>query len=192
MDFVRDADRAADQVRQYFAGNNGQVFDRIAHETPSDRFTWADFYAVASLSTIIPGATALRIIECQDLRHLLRQVPADASIADASATEELTPGGPADQLYGRIRSLSGMGKARTSKLLAVKRPHLIPIRDSVVERKLGAAELWWMPMRDAWTNGQLRSAIAAVRTACNGQLPAYVTDLRVLDVAIWMDGRDAW
>ena len=75
---------------------------------------------------------------------------------------------------------------RASKLLAGKRPHLVPIRDSVVEQLLGAGTDYWTPMRDILSDPELRRTLKFIS---NGVAPPNVSLLRRLDVILWMEGK---
>jgi hypothetical protein len=73
---------------------------------------------------------------------------------------------------------------RASKLLAAKRPHLIPIRDSAVSELLRAGKKWWLPMLEVVSDEQIRTNIAELSKT----VPADVSVLRRLDVILWMEG----
>ncbi len=83
----------------------------------------------------------------------------------------------------------GMGPAITSKLLARKRPRLVPVYDSVVKCAFGNLERWWrwLDGRFAENGGALHGRLSDLRDD-NGVDPA-VTPLRVLDVIVWMSHR---
>lgn len=93
-----------------------------------------------------------------------------------------------------------VGRTKISKLLATKRPHLIPIYDDWVARALWSTEpksSYWQPWaeRCAGPNGDdLRHCIDDLRP--DGHVPDTVSTLRVLDIVIWMwarsTGSGAW
>lgn len=75
---------------------------------------------------------------------------------------------------------------RAGKLLARKRPHLIPIVDRVVKRTLRAgSDDYWLSIRSALSDESRRNEIEGLRPP--GLTPK-VTTLRLLDAAIWMTG----
>lgn len=154
-------------------------------------FTAGDLYALALLSAPVDPRAGIQVLEDDTLHTLLSQVPVDVCIADPRAMEILADDGTAELLYDRLRAIESFGYVRTSKLLAFKRPHLIPIRDTVVEHALGAANKrrWWAPMVNAWREPALRTAVTELRRRCGTAVPAYVTDLRLLDVVLWTAGR---
>jgi hypothetical protein len=182
---------AADLVSTYYRTYDGRLFDRLAVESPPDRFTASDLYAVGTLSAAIDPTAGAAVLEDIELNDLLAEVPVGCSISDSEAANALADGSAASVLYARLRSIEGLGPTRVSKLLAAKRPALVPIRDSYVEAILGAGRLnvWWTPMVDAWADGRLAERVGLIRSAANSSaaaVPEYVTDLRLLDVVLWM------
>lgn len=103
----------------------------------ADTFTAADLVAVSLLSVDVPGAAALRILgdDADNLNRPLSRIPADRELRDA-ADDEIGPSSPAEQLWAVVRS-AGVGRVTTSKLLARKRPDLLPVIDTVVTEVLG-------------------------------------------------------
>lgn len=78
----------------------------------------------------------------------------------------------------------------TSKLLARKRPRLIPVRDSVVAGVLGMTNstTWWRPWWEALSSDQrITDRLAAIRLDSD----ANVSLLRIADIVLWMKGRPA-
>ena len=85
-----------------------------------------------------------------------------------------------------------MGRTRVSKLMARKRPHLIPIEDSVVNRVIGTdAKDTWKEWWHALTTDPepLTSMAGTVRDAA--KIPELST-LRALDIVLWMKGKHDW
>ena len=70
------------------------------------------------------------------------------------------------------------------KLLARKRPHLIPVYDAVVKCALGKPKSFWRSLHEAISADEhgLRPRLAELRA----DVPYQVSDLRILDVVIWM------
>lgn len=137
-------DDAAGLLRRYFETDvqghprfTGAMFERFGGggDAPecADRFTTADIVAVSMLSVDVPAAT-LRILDSEQhrLNELLATMPTDLDLADAS-DEQLQAG---DHLWTLVRE-AGVGPVTTSKLLARKRPRLLPVIDSVVKAQLG-------------------------------------------------------
>lgn len=112
----------------------GSMFERLGgggdRPAVADMFTAEDIVAVSTLSVNIPAQASIRILGADGprLSMLLRAIPADADLVDAGA-QLIDDDSPAHQLYRHLRSYSGMGEVMTSKLLARKRPRLIPVID---------------------------------------------------------------
>jgi len=193
----RIADAAdIERLRSYWTAYRGRMFDTLAAQGPFDRFTGADLYACALLSAEIDPRAGVLLLddETQPFSSLLRGIPTDVSIRTGRAAEVLADGSPASLLYDRLRGLETIGPTRASKLLAVKRPGLVPIRDSFVEQALGATSSmrWWKPMLEAWSEPALGDAVDRLRERAGDAVPSHVTDLRLLDVATWLtvEARD--
>ena len=101
----------------------------------------------------------------------------------------LADNGPADAAWRLLRDRAGMGWVTTSKLLARKRPRLLPVYDTVVRCAFGHPDRWWRWLDTAFATdgGALPRRLTAARDAA-GADPA-VTPLRILDVVIWMRHR---
>lgn len=194
------ATKAYEHAVAYFVGTAGNRryagadFEMLGHSWRDDAFvntiTPSDLLALGALSTPIKKYTAAELLGSEfqgKASELLAQIPVDAQIDDPEAAAWLADGSPASQLYGAVRSISGMGKTRTSKLLARKRPGLIPIRDGNVERALDAlsTEEWWEPYRLMAADGSPSPIAVARRIHELAGLPDVVTPLRVLDAILW-------
>lgn len=180
----------AAQLHRYWTRYTGGAFDALAGQGSFDRFTGSDLYACALLSAEIDPKAGARILDqdAERCSELLGRIPIDVSIRAARASEVLSDRSPAAELYRHLRGIKGIGPTRASKLLAVKWPGLIPIRDSFVEEALGAATStqWWQPILEAWTDPGLGEAVDALRQRAGDAVPGHVTDLRLLDVATWL------
>lgn len=150
----------------------------------------ADFIAAAMLSVDIPAQAAIRLLvrDAAEITDLLEQIPVDRDIIDIDPGELVT-GSAASKLWRVLRrGNDGMGRTRTSKLMAAKRPRLIPIWDSFVEKATG------LDTSDYWR--QFQSVLIAddraawkwlgdVRDLATN-VPNDVSNLRILDVLLWM------
>lgn len=150
----------------------------------------ADFTAASMLSVDVPAQAAIRLLsrDANEITALLHQIPVDVDIINIDP-DQLVTGGPASLLWQVLRrGNDGMGRTRTSKLIAAKRPRLIPIWDSFVEQATGLDTVdYWRQFqavlaaddRAIWTwLTQIRSDVPNV--------PAAVSNLRILDVLLWM------
>lgn len=170
---------------------SGSQFEAIAAlNTDPYSIGPADFVAAAMLSVDIPAQAAIRLLvrDAAEITDLLEQIPVDRDIIDIDP-DELVTGSAASKLWSVLRrGNDGMGRTRTSKLIAAKRPRLIPIWDSFVEQATG------LDTSDYWR--QFQSVLTADDHAAWKWLtdvrdlapntPKNVSNLRVLDVLLWM------
>jgi len=177
---------------RYFDSFTGRRFDDFAHRSSPNHFTAWDVVAVSTLSVQIPSNAAIRLIDDEiadaegELGVLLSRIPEDAAVWDKV---DYLAGDVARQLWSLIRGLPELGRTKTSKLLAAKRPFLFPIYDRYVGNALLANQetddwpLW--RERFAGVSGQelIRSCDSVRREA---GLPDGISALRILDVSIWM------
>jgi Family of unknown function (DUF6308) len=161
-------------------------FDEGGAVSPNE-FTDSDFLAVGFLDTPIKALSYRQLKERRtELTALLSKVSAKVPLWEMSgATYEA-----ANSLNSALRDIDGLGPTRVSKLMARKRPRLIPILDSRVREFFeGQTENFWMPLSIALEDEVLRKDIDALQS---GDETAYkLSTLRLLDIAIWMTQRDA-
>ncbi|MFI7528642.1 DUF6308 family protein [Nocardia salmonicida] len=173
----------------------GAVFERFGgggdRSEIADVFTAEDVVAVSLLSVRVPGSAALRMLERDraGLSGLLESIPADLDLVDAEI-DILDEDSPADRLWRALRS-AGVGPVTTSKLLARKRPRLLPVIDSVVKQVLDHPDRhsYWMTLRSALRDDEraLVEILAAART--DAGLSEDISLIRCFDVVVWMVGR---
>lgn len=171
----------------------GSRFESFAaggdHPAVADRVTAEDLVAVTLLSVDVPGRVALQLLEGplgDQVAVLLAQVPTDVALHEPGAGALLEPGSPVRQAWDLLEAPHGMGWVIAGKVLARKRPHLIPVYDNVVRCALGAPTETWTWLRAALTadSNSLTMHLRAIRDA--GVAPVGVSLLRVLDVILWM------
>jgi len=158
------------------------------------QFDESDVVAVSMLSVEIPGRAALELLDTRsaELSELLAQIPVDAAL-ESCEIELISEGSPAWELWARVESIDGIGWVTANKLLARKRPKLLPVYDSVVQAAIqrGSKYFWkplWNELHD--DNGALAEELELIRGRAGGH--AYDASLiRILDAAIWMRNRSA-
>ncbi|MCL3836893.1 DUF6308 family protein [Aeromicrobium duanguangcaii] len=182
---IRDivSDRGADLVSAYYDEDNGfagDMFDTFG-ANPYDRFTSDDLIA-ASLLDVRFGPTAIRdLLVNGQANHLLEKVPSTPE--STLWNTELQPESAAWKLWEHLTNIEGIGRTRASKLMARKRPHLMPILDSVIVDKLGLGRRAQWKTLAAALDDETRIAIDRLQEAVAGSTPS---TLRLLDVATWM------
>lgn len=192
----RNADRAVCILRAYFepGAYTGGQFESFAgggdRAETVNTFTADDLVAVSLLSVAVPGRAALEILDRRSaaLNDALAAVRPDVEFA-ALTPADLGPEWPVRSLYFQLREIHGIGETVATKLLARKRPHLVPILDSVVTAELSIVNgQLWLPLH-AWLTADDRAndaLLRALRTTAG--LDGRVSVLRVFDVLTWMTG----
>ncbi len=197
LDRIGDDTAAARLLKGYLTEFDGGHFETYGSNDP-ERITADDLVAVTMLSIgimrnsragITPSHAVALERESQSIRELLEQVPAELKIEDlidSAYASVLGPGSEAWQLWDTLRGI-GIPRVARHKLLARKRPALLPVRDSVVERQLNLGDDSWRPWWTIMRNDSVRERLDRIRsTAGNGA--AHLSLLRVADILLWRDG----
>lgn len=170
----------------------GARFDTLggggARDDVKDVISPTDLLAVQCLSVVILAPVALSLVEGQlgdQMTACLRGIPADLDLGAAGALDHVQSGSPADLAWQLLREQDDVGWVTAGKLLARKRPKLIPVWDNVVKCAYGRPHDAWR-----WLDSQLRNDARLMSRISElhqqARLPAEVSRLRVLDVVIWM------
>ena len=159
-----------------------------------------DLLALSMLSVEVKGPAVIGLLETHaaEITRLLAQIPADVDMAEVKPENFARLYGKdsaAWQLWDLFRGYKGgqwkSGPTKTSKLLARKRPRLIPVWDSVVAHAAGLTSslTYWEEWHGLLTadDGALARRLDKVQEAA--EIPAPVTTLRAMDVILWMDGK---
>lgn len=162
---------------------------------PVNRVTLADIGRLVVINAGLEADDVPRLLDVQADAEF-RAVPPHARLEDCTPGSDLRE--TAASLYDLFKPPENIGPAKRSKLLHIKRPWLIPIKDTHVDavyrqrvKDLGGS--WWEAVRRdlvdgaadlAWLSTKLRDDDdARVRRA--GKL----TELRLLDIITWHLGR---
>ena len=210
-DKLRDEDLATRLVEAYFSADgagrarySGAYFERLGGggdglET-AYQFTAEDLLAVSMLSVRVDRYYALHVLDFRacELSGLLARIPLGIALQDPEAEALIAQDGPAWvlwQLLHDIRPRPGddrLGPIAAGKLLARKRPHLIPVYDSRVKRVLSrpATDLWWWrDLRCQLIKDQdLVRELESVRARAGA---SHLSLLRTFDIMCWMLGEPA-
>lgn len=205
-----DVSYAAGLVEEYLRKDgdgrfrySGAYFERLGGggDRPEVAYqvTAEDLLAVSMLSVRVIRYYALDVLvyQASKISGLLAQIPVDVTLADAKADRLIADGGPASELWTLLREIkpslerSRLGRVAAGKLLARKRPQLIPVYDSYVEKVLNRTHVhgtFWRDLRCQLTKDtQLLSELEAVRARA-GAGAAHLSLLRVFDIMCWMHG----
>jgi len=185
------AEGARERLRSYFTSYGGRRFEALGGggDRPETRDIFAadDVVAVSLLSVSIPPEAVLRILEPRTglLGNLLGKIPHDTDLWTADRSV-IGPGSDAEALWYALETIDGIGWVTAGKLLARKRPRLIPVYDSVVKGALmsGQGATWWVDLWEALQDEALVERLSELKAEAD--LDEGISLLRVLDVAAWM------
>lgn len=165
----------------------------------ADTITANDLIAVSFLSVKIPGEAAIGILDTHNekISGLLGRIPADRDLADVSPDEFAEMYGKnsaAVKLWRLLRGSDtgrwGVGPTKASKIMARKRPRLIPIYDSVVAPLMGLkdSDNQWKAWHAAFLEDPGLSERLRRMKAMSG-IEESISNLRVMDIVLWMHGK---
>ena len=168
---------------------------------PDDTFSLADVGRLVVINGRPSSADVVALLRPVD-PQLWADVPVEADFRELPQDPTGDPVYQAvDRLYGALRARKGLGSTKVTKALHLKRPHLVPIVDSVVRRHYaepaerlakdsGATQpqYWRAVWADARANA---SALEAARGDLRsdhetGVLVADLPLLRLHDILVWM------
>lgn len=210
-DELRDEDVAAGLVRAYFADDpatgrprySGSYFERLGgggdRPEVAYQLTAEDLLAVSMLSVSVVRYYALHVLDYRgrEISGLLARIPLGVTLADDEAGGLVAEGGPAWDLWHLLRHVrprprdrNTLGPVAAGKLLARKRPQLIPVYDSHVKKVLQRRsndQSWWRDLRcQLRKDPALVRELEAVRTRAEA---GHLSLLRTFDIMCWMSGR---
>ncbi|MEU7981441.1 DUF6308 family protein [Micromonospora sp. NPDC049081] len=168
-------------VAAYFSPDGpfaGTSFDLVG-ENPPDVLTLDDLLATTLLDiSWRPLAIRALLAGGDHVSAALTAIPADLDLWNAGPDTLQV----ATALHRWLDDLPGVGPVTASKLLARKRPRLVPIHDEIVLRVLAP------PKKQLWVTLAAALGESALRDEIEGLRPAGIHSpslLRLLDVAIW-------
>ena len=150
-----------------------------------------DLVAVSLLSVAFVRHTSLYLLEAEksSISTWLEQTPCDLDLHDATRNMIERDSG-ADKLWRVLYAVPGVGEVSAAKLLARKRPRLLPIYDRSVRRALGLRNSnhhWTFVYDQLQRSAELTDLLDELRgPRSDGDLSV----LRVLDVLLWMS--ESW
>ncbi|MGC4889699.1 DUF6308 family protein [Micromonospora sp. DT227] len=189
-------------LRSYFHGvadaaYTGGQFEMLggggSRPTVANTVTAEDLIAVELLGVTIRPRRRLDLLQGQlgrDVSAALATIPTDVELDEDDALAYIVDGGAADTAWRLLRDTPGIGWVIAGKLLARKRPRLVPVYDHVVSCAYGTRSGFW-----EWLHDTLREDTAAVSRRLDAlhreaELAPPVSRLRVLDVVFWMRHRE--
>ena len=207
---LRDEDVAVRLVKDYFADDpatgraeySGAYFERLGgggdRPEVAYQITAEDLLAVSMLSVPVVRYYALHVLDyrAREISSLLAQIPVDVALADDEAEHLIVQGGPAWELWELLHAIrprpqdrNRLAAVAAGKLLARKRPHLLPVYDSHVRevlRRPSNDQMWWSDLRcQLIRDDALVRELEAVRARAGA---GHLSLLRTFDVMCWMFG----
>jgi hypothetical protein len=170
---------------------SGAMFERFVGggdtDVCRDRVTVEDLVAVSMLEVNVPAQAALRILDgdAAKISEHLGHISTDLDLADAP-DEAIDTESHAWQLWKLLIGYhGGMGPTKTSKLLARKRPRLLPVQDTHVLKAVGGSTNLWADLRMFLREDEKKwsSWLREVR-ALSG-VADDISELRVFDILVW-------
>ena len=193
---VDDADRATHALRRYFRGvesspaYSGADFTTFG-DNPENLVVADDLIAVAMLNGKVRQYAPRRLLETdrEAITELLVGIrpDLDLDVADSSC---ISRGSPAWRLWDKVRQGGrgwGLGEVAASKLLARKRPRLLPIWDGQVKHQWSlenSNEHWKVTWTYLHENPDAVEFLRTVRRAAT--VSDDISTVRILDVLLWM------
>lgn len=158
----------------------GCTFDDLP-DNPRNEFSAGDLLAASLLDVRFEPRAVRALLETRasSLSKHLSEIPDDIDLWSATQDDLL----PAHALWTEVRKLPGVGPTKTSKLLARKRPRLIPIVDSVIRTALPLGDDSWASLQAALQDEHVRKRVEDIRPPW---IASTISTLRLLDVATWM------
>jgi len=198
------ADDAIDRLNAYLTGDAyaGRRFETYgAFRMDPFNITGDDLVAVTTLSIeiklnttsgISPASALVLEDQSATINALLTRLPVHAKLHELTESEMtallLGPDSPGMVLWEVLfETLTGAGtqkKVSTSKLLARKRPNLIPVFDRRNAKLLGGGEKWWWSWWDALS--RIPNDVQRLRDLRAQAGALHLSLLRVADIVVWM------
>lgn len=175
--------QAAALVSEYYDETGpfaGATFETLGTNEPN-RIGVDDLLALTLLDVKVtpPGIRQVLTRDAALLSASLAAIPTDLPLweADDATLERAT------QLYKHLKNVPSIKQVVAGKLLARKRPMLIPVVDKwVIDALKAPKNSYWVSIREALQDQARRDRIEA----CRATAPVSVSTLRLLDVIIWM------
>ena len=185
-------------LKEYSAGGRytGAYFGELTTRTGSDpnRVDIADLMSLSLLQVRLNLDAIEYFLNDSTLDELEKHLSAetDRDLADLTADEAVElERGRLNDAWKLIRKAKRVGRTRTAKLLARKRPRLIPIWDRVVKDVLGlrSTKGYWKIFHAALTADEcsLDKRLGELATAAD--VAERYSRLRILDILAWMHGK---
>ena len=165
------------------------TFDDLG-SNPPEQFVESDLVAVTLLDVRFSPPPVRRLLS-GEFDERLSNIDDETALWEAN--EETLKA--ADELFEALDELPGVGETKASKLLSRKRPHLIPINDSVINAALELERKLRPLTGDYWSVlgavlSEERNTLAKRINELRPETAPDASTLRLLDVALWMKNAE--
>jgi len=188
---------SAKLLDSYLKNRSGRYFELFRpHEEKPNEITPSDLLAVTQLSMriggyqnsdSIPESAVIKLFDTKCQKKISISL---AKIKTTWRLETISPkdleifNNEIDKLWPILRDEVGLKRVATYKLMARKRPHLCPIRDSFAEKVLGHQKNWYTSWYRAFQPEI--GVVAELKKLRKGSEAArHLSLLRVADIIIW-------
>jgi len=195
------ADRSVNDLRAYFNIDRpdgpprytGARFEALdaggGRDDVRDKITPWDLLALQCLSVTMPAPVALDLVEGplgQEASGLLRDIPTGIALGEPGARQHMLDRSHADKMWKLLKKQDDVGFVIAGKLMARKRPDLIPVWDNVVKCAFGRPPNAWLWLDEliSHPDGAVKAQLDKLHQAAH--LSELVSRIRVLDVVVWM------
>jgi len=180
-------------------GYTGSQFELLIKDSDPFKITAIDLIAITTLSVKVPERAALWILSPvgeKEISKILREIPIDTDIWDPKVKNIFADNGKVMELWNLLGNANwptaskggGLGGlTKRSKILAAKRPRLIPILDRVVVGTLLQTENRWRGIQDVLNVESYRNKLEEALK--HDGVPPSVSLLRRIDVVIWFNNQ---
>jgi hypothetical protein len=188
-------------LSRYFTDDfSGSHFERFADGGDAAKvrnlIAAEDLLAVTCLSVNFPAHAMLNLIEGEvgeKVADQLSRIPVGEDLHNF-ASNPIAEGSPAWNAWALVDGLDDVGRTLTSKLLARKRPQLLPVLDDVVTCALRLGnDKNWQSIYELVTeeSGEVVEELNVIRDLAAEEESTIreLSTLRVLDVVVWMEHR---
>ncbi|MGW5667748.1 DUF6308 family protein [Micromonospora sp. NPDC003776] len=198
---VLDDPRSVPDLQAYFGVDGGtprtgSQFERLGggggRSETRDVITAEDLIAIELLSVRVPPQTALDLLQGRlgrDVSAQLAGIPVGIGLSAEGALALVTEGSHADRAWRLLRRADGIGWVIAGKLLARKRPMLVPVYDEIVACAFGTRKKFWRWLHDRLRQDDCALVQRLTELRTQAELPEEISDLRVLDLVFWMRHR---
>jgi len=185
-------------LRTYFSTFTGRWFETLAgggdRDDVRNRITADDLIAVQMLDVKVPPTACRDLLEGAagtTIGEFLAEIPTNVEMGTPEAKALVQPEGVASQAWKLLDDQAGIDYVIAGKIMARKRPKLLPVYDSWLYCLFGYPQppVWPRYQKHlAHDGGALRATLADARAAAD--VTAQTSSLRALDVVLWMRHRE--